>query len=113
MALSLGVFGGCATSPKTPDVAVHVGMSRSELKLYFGEPLRTEPAASGGENWYYRFITWKNGPTGSAGTFDDFGDRTSFASAGWSFTRETDEEPIHVSADGFVTDPLPRGKITH
>jgi hypothetical protein len=111
MALCLCVLAGCASAPKTARVAVRVGMSREELRLHFGEPLRIESAASGGEDWYYRFAQWETYPTGETGTTEDFGDRTSYVAVGLGFSKNTQEHAIHVSSEGRVIEPLPKGKV--
>ena len=111
VAMSLFVLAGCASAPKTSDVAVQLGMSRSDLRLSFGVPLRIEPAASGGETWYYSFKAWKTHPVYASGTSESFGETTSYASAGLQWSEETKEEPIYVSSAGYVIDPLPDGKV--
>lgn len=111
IAISLFVLVGCASAPKTADTTVQAGMSRNNLRFYFGEPLRIEPVASGGEDWYYRFVAWKVHPTSEAGTRDDFGEKTSYVAVGVSGSKETEEHPIHVAPDGFVVGPLPVGKV--
>ena len=88
-------------------------MSRDDLKLHFGEPVRVEPVASGGEDWYYRFVSWSNGPAPESGATEDFrgGERISTVTVGWQVTRDSDVRPIHVSSEGYVIEPLPNGKI--
>jgi hypothetical protein len=86
-------------------------MSRDELRLHFGEPLRIEPGAFGEEDWYYRFAAWETYPTGETGTTEDFGERTSYVAVGLGFSKKTVEHAIHVSAEGRVVEPLPKGKI--
>ena len=111
-ALCLGVCAGCTTTTHEPTYAsVMEGMSRNNLRFYFGEPLRLEPAAAGGELWYYRFAAWKVHPTSESGTRDDFGEKTAYVSVGLSGAKEIEEHPVHVSADGFVVGPLPEGKV--
>ena len=109
--VAMFVLAGCVTAPRTVDIAVRVGMSRDELRLHFGEPLRIESAASGGEDWYYRFAQWETYPTGETGTTEDFGDRTSYVAVGLGFSKNTQEHPIHVSSEGRVIEPLPKGKV--
>ena len=111
LALGWLAFAGCASAPPTSDIAVRLGMSRDDLRFFFGEPLRIERAASGGEDWYYRFVAWKTQPTHASGTTDEFGERTSYASVGLDFSRNTEERAIHVSAEGLVVAPLPAGKV--
>jgi hypothetical protein len=110
VAVGLLVMAGCA-SPRTSDIAVRVGMSRDELRLHFGEPSRIESVAAGGEDWYYRFAQWETYPTGETGTTEDFGERTSYVGVGLGFSKNTAEHVIHVSAEGRVIEPLPRGKV--
>ena len=109
-AMSLSVFVGCAARETTYSTVME-GMSRNVLRANFGEPLRIEPQASGGEDWYYNFSSWQAQPTGSSGTTEDFGDRTSYASAGLAFSQRVLELPVHVSSAGFVVSPLPKGKV--
>jgi hypothetical protein len=86
-------------------------MSRDDLKSHFGAPLRVEPANSGGENWYYHFVAWKAQPTDAEVTKSDYGDKTTQVTAGLQISRDTEERAIHVSAEGYVIEPLPEGKI--
>lgn len=111
VAFSLLALAGCATAPETVETTVSVGMSRADLKSNFGEPVRIQPAATGGEDWYYRFAKWKSRPTGESGTKDDFGDRAGYVSVGLQFSKDTEERPIHVSAEGYVIRPVPEGKV--
>ncbi len=111
LALSLFALAGCESLPETSDIAVRRGMTRDDLKLHFGEPLRIEAAASGGEDWYYRFVSWKTTPTGESGTSVDPGGTTSYVSVELQTSRDTGEQPIHVSSEGYVIEPLPNGKV--
>src|SRR3954463_5173225 len=110
-AMSL-LFAGCASVLESEDISVRLGMSRTDLKDNFGGPLRIEPDASGGESWYYHFVSWKTTPTQEAGTTEAFGERTTYVSVGIDATRTTEECPIHLSAEGYVIEPLPTGKIS-
>jgi outer membrane protein assembly factor BamE (lipoprotein component of BamABCDE complex) len=110
-AISLFVFAGCSTTDDTAYGSVHEGMSRNVLRANCGEPLRIEPGTYGGEDWYYHFSSWETQPTGSSGTSDDFGQQTTYVSASLSFSKEVVELPVHVSPDGFVVPPLPKGKV--
>jgi outer membrane protein assembly factor BamE (lipoprotein component of BamABCDE complex) len=111
LAMSWFVLAGCESAPHTAVTAVQLGMSRSDLKLYFGEPLRIERVAPGGEDWYYRFAAWKARPTSEAGNRVDFGQNTSYVSVGVEVSKDTEEHPIHVSSEGYVIRPLPDGKV--
>jgi len=110
-AISLCVCVGCATNPEAKYSNVLEGMSRNVLRYNFGEPLRIEPGASGGEDWYYRFASWQSQPAGESGTKDDFGQTTTYASAGLTFSKPVVELPVHVSPGGFVVPPIPKGKV--
>jgi len=110
-ALSLLLFTGCATGPDATYSTVLEGMTRTNLRYNFGEPLRIEPRSGGGEDWYYHFSSWQSQPTGSSGTVDDFGQKTQYASGGLSFSKAVVELPVHLSPDGYVITPLPKGKV--
>lgn len=110
-AISLLVLAGCASSPETASTPVRLGMSRSDLRSRFGEPLRIEQVASGGEDWYYRFTSWKSHPTSASGTAIESGEVTSYVSGGLEFSKDAEELPVHISASGFVVEPLPDGKV--
>lgn len=114
MAGALFLFTGCATRPdNASDVAVRVGMSRSELQVIYGQPLRIEPNASGGQDWYYDFYSWGTGQTVtvSGETTDAGGNTISSGSESLQVGKGTVEEPIHVSPEGYVVAPLPSGKV--
>ena len=85
-------------------------MSRDDLKLHFGEPLRVVPDPAGGEDWYYRFVSWQTTPSSDSGTSVDSGGITSYASVSLEATRDTGEQPIHISSEGYVVEPIPAGK---
>jgi hypothetical protein len=86
-------------------------MARDDLKARFGEPLRVEHAASGGEDWYYRFASWKSHPTGESGSSEDVGGKTSYVTVGLEFSKESEELPVHISPEGYVIEPVPEGKV--
>ncbi len=107
-----GVFlAACVTAPQEPVRSAHLGMSRDELRFHLGEPLRIEPLAGGGEDWYYRFLSLETAPTGVAETHEEFGEKTSSVSVGLSFSKHAEERPVHVSSEGYVVEPLPKGKV--
>ncbi len=108
-----GILGGCSTdsSSTAPEAHVQLGMSRDDLKFYFGNPVRIEPVAGGGENWIYRFSAWKTEQQNSSDTTYDFDGKTTTSSVSWQFGTETEEKPVHISAEGFVVKPLPGGKL--
>ena len=109
--MSLFLLVGCASEPKTESATVMPGMSRDDLKFYFGKPLRVEPAASGGEDWYYRFSSWNAQPTRTSGVSVESGQLTSYVSENLDVSRQVVELPVHVSAEGFVIGPVPEGKV--
>ena len=111
--LSILLFAGCATEPEITHTTVMEGMSRNNLRFYFGEPLRTETTASGGEIWYYNFSSWNSNPTTDSGTTVDAatGQRTDYTSTTLNFSKDTVERPVRISADGFVVRPIPEGKV--
>jgi outer membrane protein assembly factor BamE (lipoprotein component of BamABCDE complex) len=114
-ACTFSIFAGCATPPdNTSDVAVRVGMSRTELTVMYGEPLRIEPNASGGEDWYYHFYSRYKVPnvSGTVSSETDFhGNTVSSTSESVQLGQDTDEQPIHLSRAGNVVEPLPSGKV--
>jgi outer membrane protein assembly factor BamE (lipoprotein component of BamABCDE complex) len=109
--LGLYLLAACASNPKHAYTTVVEGMSRNNLRYYFGEPLRIVPTASGGEDWYYRFASWKTKPTGTAATHEEYGAPTTYVSTGMDFWREVVELPVHLSPEGFVVAPVPKGKV--
>jgi len=111
LVISLVVFAGCESAPETKDSELRPGMSRDDIKFYFGTPLRIEAGAAGGEDWYYRFVSWKTNPTQETGTREDSGERTTYVSVALDYSKDDAERPIHVSAEGYVIEPLPEGKI--
>lgn len=103
---------GCVDdAPRHNGNSVRLGMSRDDLRSRFGEPKRIEAAGPAGEIWYYRFVSWLNHPTGSTETVHDFNGQTSSVTVGWQFTRVAEEQPVHLSSDGYVVEPVPEGKI--
>lgn len=111
MAISLLALVGCETTPEVSSSEVHVGMTRERLRARFGEPLRIEPVTGGGEDWYYRFVTWQANPSGETGVAVGTGGTESYVSATVESSKEAMERPIHISPEGFVIEPIPRGKI--
>jgi outer membrane protein assembly factor BamE (lipoprotein component of BamABCDE complex) len=113
IALFLMLAAGCSTDSEQTDnnIRVQAGMSRDDLKLYFGSPLRVEPAATGGENWYYRFSSWNADPEESSGINTDGGTITHYDSKSVTFSKSTDVYPVHLSPLGLVVAPVPDGKI--
>jgi hypothetical protein len=111
LAIGMLAIGGCDEIPQTAHNSVLTGMSRDDLRMRFGEPLRIEPVASGGEDWYYRFVLWTTNPTGSSGVTEVGNERLSYASVGLETSRDSGEKPVHISAEGFVIEPVPYGKV--
>jgi hypothetical protein len=104
---------GCSTDSEQTgnNIRVQPGMSRDDLKFYFGGPLRVEPVATGGENWYYRFSSWNENSEEDSGISAGNGIITNYTSETVSFSKSTDVYPIHISAAGLVIAPVPDGKV--
>lgn len=113
LALSLVcALAGCATeSARSEPARVRVGMSRDDLKFFFGNPSRIEPLPDGGEDWYYSFATSSPPQVESSSVVDPFGGRTDTVSVTVSDNRTVQRCPIHLSADGLVIEPIPEGKL--
>ncbi len=101
---------GCVTTDSDAP-QVRVGMSRDDLRAHFGEPLRIEPAPYGGEDWYYTFASWGSPQVDRSTSYDPSGARTDSVSVSLSDARSTQECPVHLSNDGYVTEPIPDGQI--
>jgi outer membrane protein assembly factor BamE (lipoprotein component of BamABCDE complex) len=105
------LLSGCASGPKQPEPTVQPGMTREQVRMCFGEPLRIERNDGGGEDWYYRFVSWKTRPTGSTEQIEQSWEKTDYVTLGLGFNKQKQEQAIHLSADGRVVAPLPKGKI--
>ena len=108
---ALGVaaaLAGCATDSDRP--ALRTGMTRDDLRAWFGAPVRIEAAPGGEEVWYYRFAYWTPPEVGGT-TYQDRLNEVDTVSVSISTSRGTQERPIHLSSDGRVVDPVPEGKI--
>lgn len=103
-------FSGCVTESEEPS-HIRVGMSREDLRFFFGDPLRIEPVENGGEVWFYRVITpytpqvegaaWEGPIPGDGGV-----------ALGVSPTPKMRiEAPIFLSPEGRVVDPVPIATI--
>ena len=100
------LLGGCATDSDTP--ALFAGMSRDRLKAKFGEPVRIEHLFGGSEDWYYYFSNpWEVDTTS---THDGPPDADS-GSLAIKKTNGKEERPVHLSPEGYVMNPLPKGHI--
>ena len=86
-------------------------MSRDDLKLFFGNPVRVEAAANGAEDWYYRFYALRSYATSESGMSGGTGGASSYVNASVGLSNDTEEEPVHVSAGGYVVGQVPEGKI--
>lgn len=86
-------------------------MSRDDLKMFFGNPVRVESTANGGEDWYYRFYGWRSDTTSESGVNISSGGASTYANSNVELSKDTTEQPVHVSADGYVLEPIPKGKI--
>lgn len=107
--LAAAALAGCVTDSDRP--RVRAGMSRDALRSYFGEPSRIEPVAAGGEDWYYSFAAWSTPQMDGTASRDAFDPTSSSVSVTVSSTWSTQECPIHISADGYVIEPIPGGKL--
>jgi hypothetical protein len=108
-ALLAAALSACVTDSERP--RVRVGMSRDRLREYFGEPLRIEHVASGGEDWYYSFTGWSRPQVDGEAWRDPYDPNTSSVSVTVSSSRDTREYPVHLSAEGRVVEPIPSGRI--
>ena len=97
---------GCVTDSEVPNL--FVGMSRDRLKARFGEPRRVEHAPAGGEDWYYSF---SSPPEVQASSYHDEQSKSDSASITISGSTGTQERPVHLSPEGYVIEPLPRGHV--
>jgi hypothetical protein len=100
------VLTGCASSSEAP--GVRLGMTGEELRTQYGKPIRIERTPSGGEDWYYNYSSW-----GTPGVRASSVSESPSSSIGVSITstRHTEQRPIHLSLDGHVIGPLPKGSI--
>ncbi len=90
---------------------LRLGMSREDLRACYGEPLRIEPASSGGENWFYPFNGWSAPEIGGVAARDPWDPNVSSVSLTLSSSHGTHEAPVHVSPEGYVIEPIPAGKL--
>ena len=97
---------GCETEPDHP--GARLGMTREELRARCGDPVRIERTEASGEDWYYHFSVWAT-PEVQARSVPDC--VSSSVGVSVSDTRVVEERPIHVSADGYVVEPLPAGRF--
>lgn len=99
-----------ACQTESSDRHVRLGMSRDALRAKFGEPSHIERNDSGGEDWYYTFRTWSKSEPGAETTRDAY---TDTPRVDFSVTRTwtTEEQPVHLSHDGYIIEPVPTGKI--
>ena len=96
----------CATDSDRP--TLFAGMSRDRLRAKFGEPIRIEHLFGGAEDWYYSFSR----PLQVQATSDqDVPGDTASAAIAVTKSSGTEERPVHISPEGFVTEPLPKGHI--
>ncbi len=107
------VLAGCVSEPEEP-LRVRLGMSRDDLRFFFGEPLRTETLQTGGEVWFYRVVS-PNTPQMDGAVWQDPYDGSGGVAVSVSPSVKTRQEcPVFLSAEGLVIEPLPpvaiRGK---
>lgn len=108
--LMIFTLAGCATNSEPTPIAVRVGMSRDDLRLFFGSPLRIDSRPSGEEDWIY---TLRSAPTAEVQTtVENNGTNVvRSTSVAYSSLKNKYEAPIHLSADGHVIEPLPEGTL--
>ncbi len=98
---------GCASEPEEP-LRVRLGMSRDDLRFFFGEPLRTETLQTGGEVWFYRVVS-PNTPQMDGEAWQDPYDGSGGVAVSVSPSVKTRQEcPVFLSAEGRVIEPLPQ-----
>jgi hypothetical protein len=103
------MLAGCASDqPERP--RLHAGMPREELKAWYGEPSRIEPAPGGGEDWYYTFSYWSPPQVGGTTSRDEV-QQIDTVSLGLSSSHSKVECPVHISPEGRVVGPVPPGKL--
>ncbi len=115
ISLAVVALAGCVTEsgPDSYRPRVRVGMSRDDLRAAFGKPLRVEAAAAGGEDWFYAFAPADASPVDTTTSYDSSGARTDSLSITLPDPRTKQELPIHLSAEGYVIEPLPEGDLVH
>jgi hypothetical protein len=99
-------FEGCVTESDAP--SLFVGMSRDRLRARFGDPLRVEHTADGGEDWYYSFSSPLEVQASSDHDVVSGSDTVSVSVSNSTGTRQC---PIHIRPEGYVVAPLPSGHI--
>ena len=104
--LAIVMVGACVTEYDAP--TLFVGMSRDRLRARFGEPLRVEHTSAGGEDWYYSF---SGPPEVQADSYHDEQSNSGSVSVTISSSTSRQECPVHLSPEGYVIEPLPRGHI--
>ncbi len=109
--LAAAALSGCVTTDDSDPPHLYAGMSRDHLRSHFGDPVRIEPGPAGGEIWYYVFQTWSSPQVETSSSFDPYAGRSDSVSVTMSDAKATQECPVHISAEGYVTDPIPPGKI--
>ena len=101
---------GCVAQEPEPR-RVRVGMSRDDLRFYFGEPLRIEAVGSGAEDWFYRCVLPSEPQVDGAVTQDVVEGSGSVSVSVSTSPGSKGEWPIHLSPEGYVIEPLPEVQI--
>ncbi len=103
-------FSGCVTESEEPS-HIRAGMSRDDLRFFFGEPLRIEQVENGGEVWYYRVVT-PTTPVVDGAAWEGPVPGEGAVAVGVSPTPKVRmEAPIFLSPEGRVIDPVPIATI--
>jgi outer membrane protein assembly factor BamE (lipoprotein component of BamABCDE complex) len=105
------LLAGCMTEPNPSPPKLYTGMSRDDLRLFFGKPLRINPNPAGGEDWIYTFRSRTPNPNVQTTDSGDAFNRERSTTATYSFPSDKHEAAIHLSPDGHVIEPLPEGDI--
>jgi hypothetical protein len=108
--LAAVAIAGCVTEPQE-SARVRVGMTRDDLRFFFGEPLRIEVVETGEEIWYYRVIAPTAPIMGGAAWQDAYTGEGGVAIEVSPSEKVQMECPIFLSPEGQVVEPLPEVSI--
>ena len=107
--IATGLLGGCATNwEESAKPRLRAGMSRDDVRFFFGNPSRIETLPTGGEDWYYSFSSPLEV---QASSYHDRLSQSDSVSVTIADSTSTQECPIHLSSEGYVIEPLPTGHI--
>ncbi len=110
--IATGLLGGCATNwEESAKPRLRAGMSRDDVRFFFGNPSRIETLPTGGEDWYYSFAFWTPAQVQSAAEVDPYGGGGVSVAVTAPAKRTVQQCPVHLSPEGFVIEPLPAGEL--